>query len=257
MSLQSILEEIKKVKPHAEEDTNSGPIETLNTRRGRKSQALESLKRLKRDYQEQLLQNTVFIVATGTQSQEFVRLAKEEFNLFTADSDAFYQDLANRVPEVLYKGKQGVSNVFDVLGRHLEDKMGELDVDAYNQLLFRQAYAQQIDSVEQFKELIKLAVNLQIGAEVVGIHAIASLVDLAIEKNHTDKITPVVLSSQDEQFVLHMMKDLPRLKSRTFLVIAGEASAQLKTVDESTIIEDTTKGAVKAALKKINNSLKK
>lgn len=42
MSLQDTLTEIKRLKPFAEEDTNVGPLETLNGRRGRKSQAIES-----------------------------------------------------------------------------------------------------------------------------------------------------------------------------------------------------------------------
>lgn len=257
MSLQNVLAEIKKVKPFAEEDTNVGAPETLNARRGRKNQAIEQLKRLKRDYKQELMQNTVFIITTGSGREEFTKLATEDFGLFSADPEAFYKDLASRVPEVLYKGKEGVSNIFDVVGRHLEDKMGELDVNAYNQLLFKAGYAQRINSVDEFAQLIKTAVNQQIGSEIAGIQAIASLVDTAIEKNHADRVTPVILSTGDEVFVNQLLNDLGRLTSRVFLSVTGDASDVLKNLDGAIVLSEATKTAVGTALKNIKKSIKK
>lgn len=257
MSLQTTLEEIKKVKPFAEEDTNSGPVETLNARRGRKSQAIESLKRLKRQYKQDLLLNSVFIIATGSERADFTKLATEEFGVFSADPEQFYQDLAKRVPPTLYLGKQGVSNIFDVLGRHLEDKMNELDINEYNQLLFKAEYAQQIDSLDQFTSLIKKAINKQIGSEIAGIQAINSLVDTAIDKNHSDKITPIILSTGDEQLAQDLLNDLGRLTSRVFLSISGDASETLKTLDGAVILKDSNKSTVGNALKAMRKSIRK
>lgn len=256
MSLQSVLAEIKKVKEFADEDTNVGAPETLNARRGRKAQAIEQLKRLKRDYRQQLMQNTVFVIATGAGRDEFTKFA-EDFGMFSVDPEAFYKDLASRVPEVLYKGKEGVSNIFDVLGRHLEDKMMELDVNSYNQLLFKQGYAKQVNSVEEFTQLVKTAINQQIGSEIVGIQAVASLTDLAIEKNHQDKIIPVILSTGDEGFALQLLGDLGRLSTKAFLAVTGEASDKLKSVDEAIILSEATKTAVSTTLKNIKKNLKK
>lgn len=257
MSLQSVLAEIKKVKPFAEEDVSTGPMETLNARRGRKTQSIEQLKRLKREYKQELLQNTVFIISTGSGRDEFTKTATEEFGLFSADPETFYRDLAGRVPEVLYKGKEGVSNIFDVLGRHLEDKMMELDVNAYNQLLFKAPYAKQINSADEFTQLVKTAVNEQIGAEIAGIQAIDSLVETAIEKNHADKITPIVLSTNDEAFALSMLEDLGRLTTRVFLSVTGKANKTLKSVDGALLLKDASKENVESALKQMKQSLKK
>ncbi|NJO48278.1 MAG: hypothetical protein HC840_01020 [Leptolyngbyaceae cyanobacterium RM2_2_4] len=257
MSLQNVLAEIKRIKPFAEEDVNSGPVETLNARRGRKTQSIEQLKRLKREYQQNLMQNTVFIISTGSGRDEFTKTATEEFGLFSADPDAFYSDLAKRVPESLYKGKEGVSNIFEVLGRHLEDKMMELDINEYNQLIFKAEYAKQINSVEEFTQLIKSAINKQIGAEITGIQAITSLVDQAIEKNHADKITPVVLSTGDEAFALDLLRDLERLTTRVFLSVTGKSTKTLKSVDGALILKDASKENVEVALKEMRKNLKK
>lgn len=257
MSLQSVLTEIKKVKPFAEEDTSTGEPATLNARRGRKNQAIEQLKRLKRDYKQQLMLNTVFIVSVGSEREEFAKIASEDFGLFVADPEAFYKDLAGRVAPVLYLGKEGVSNIFDVLGRHLEDKMMELDINAYNQLLFKAGYAQKINSQEEFTQLVKKAINDQIGSEIAGIQAIESLVDQAIEKNHADKITPVVLTTGDIEFAMSLVKDLLRLSTNVFLTVTGESDKNLKSSEGVLVLKDSTKKSVEQALKQIRKESKK
>lgn len=256
MSLQTVLAEIKKVKVFADEDTNTGEPSTLNARRGRKNQAIEQLKRLKRDYKQELLQNTVFIVTTGSEREEFAKTSSE-LGLFVADPEAFYKDLASRVPEVLYKGKEGVSNIFDVLGRHLEDKMMELDINEYNQLLFKAQYAQKIEDVNDFAQLIKKAINDQIGSEIAGVQAIDSLVDEAIERSHADRYTPVVLATDDEQFALQLSRDLERLTTRVFVAVAGEGNETLKNLDGALILGDASKESVKAAIKEMRKNLRK
>lgn len=257
MSLQSVLAEIKRLKPLAEEDVNSGPIETLNGRRGRKAQSIEQLKRLKREYQQSLIQNTVFIISTGSGRADFEKQSTDNFGVFSADPEQFYSDLAKRVPPVLYLGKDGVSNIFDVLGRHLEDKMVELDINEYNQLLFKAEYSRKINSTEEFTQLIKSAINKQIGSEIAGIQAITSLVDTAIEKNHADKITPVVLSTGDEKFALDLLRDLERLTTRVFLAVTGDASPALKNVEGALLLEEANKTSVGNALKTMRKNLKK
>lgn len=257
MSLQTTLAEIKKIKPFADEDVNGGPPETLNARRGRKSQSIESLKRLKRQYQQELLLNSVFIIATGSGRDEFTKSATEEFGLFSADPEQFYADLAKRVPETLYMGKTNVSNIFEIVGRHLEDKMMELDINEYNQLLFKAEHAKQINSLAEFQSLIKNAINKQIGSEIAGIQAISSLVDAAIAKNHADKITPIVLNTADEQLAQDLLRDLSRLTSRVFLSVTGKGSKTLKSIEGALILKDGTKENVENALKEMRKNLKK
>lgn len=256
MTLKTVIDEIKKVKVFADEDTNGGEPSTLNARRGRKNQAIEQLKRLKRDYKQELMQNTVFIIATGSEREEFAK-SSAELGLFVCDPEAFYKDLAGRVPEALYKGKEGVSNIFDVLGRHLEDKMMELDINEYNQLLFKAQYAQKIDNVEDFAQLIKKAINDQIGSEIAGVQAIDSLVDSAIERSHADKYTPVVLATNDEAFALQLSRDLERLTTRVFMAVAGEGNETLKNLEGALILNDASKESVKAAIKEMRKNLKK
>lgn len=257
MSLKTVLEEIKRLKPLAEADTNSGPVETLNGRRGRKAQSIEALKRLKREYKSELMQNSVFIISTGEGREGFEKQGVENFGLFATDPDTFYRDLAKRVSPSLYLKKDGVSNIFDVLGRHLEDKMMELDINEYNQLIFKGEYAKKVNSVEEFTQIVKSAINKQIGSEITGIQAIESLVDTAIEKSHADNITPIILSTGDTQFAQALLRDLGRLTAKVFLAVTGNAPAELKDSPGALVLEEPTKTAVGNALKTMRKSLRK
>lgn len=258
MSLEKILNEIKLIKPFVTEDVDSGPAETLNARRGRKFQAMEQLKRLKREYRLSLLDTAVFIITTGNEKEEFQRIATENCGCFSADPEEFYKDLANRVHPTLYLGKEGISNIFDVLGRHLEDKMIELDIIEYNQLFFRQEFNKKIETTQDFVEMIKKTINTQIGAEIIGIQAVTSLVDKALEREHSFNITPIVLSTSDERLIGDMTKDLQKLTKRIFVVSAGEdVSEVVKTIEDSMIVKELTKENVDKVFKSIKKMIKK
>lgn len=257
MSLETTIKAIKEAKPFAEENIETGPMETMGGRRGRKIQAIEQLKMLKRQYRTDLLTSAVFIIVAGSARSDFEKVATEKFGLFSADPDEFYKDLANRVSPSLYLGKESVSNLFDVLGRHLEDKMNELDVNEYNQLIFKAEYVQNITSPEEFTTLAKRAINKQLGAEIVGVQAVTSILDKAIENEHSAKTTSIVLSTGDEALALSLVQDLERITSRIFLVVAGKGSKTLKGVQESISVKDATEDTVKSTLDTIKSALKR
>lgn len=256
MSLSEVLEEIKRVRPYAEGNVEELPRETLNARRGRKAQAVESLKRLNSEYADFLRKTAAFVLVVGSKREEFTKLATENFKCFSADPDFFYSDLAGRIPQSLYLGKEGMSNVFDVLGRHLYDKAVELGLGEINQIIFRQEYRRHIATKEEFLALVKQAVNEQVGSEIVGYQAIDNLTNVAIDKNHNAKITPILLTTGDEKFALTVVRDLNKISTRTFIVAAGEVSAAVHGSGTFTLEEPTNEN-VKKTLKNISSTLKK
>jgi len=254
MSLSTLLEEIKKARPFAEENVEEGARETLNARRGRKAQNIELMKRLKSQYASELRSTAAFVLVVGSKRKEFTEAA-EGFKCFVADPEYFYSDLAKRVPTSLYLGKEGMSNIFDILGRHLEDKAHELDIVGYPQLIFRQEYRSHISNQEEFLALVKRAINEQVGGEVVGIQSIKNLTDVAIDKNHAAKVTPILLPTGDELFALTVAEALEKISTRVFIVAAGETK---ETYTEGVlVVKEPTSDSVKKTLKTISNSLKK
>lgn len=257
MSLETTIKELKELKPFAEENVEEGPVETLSGRRGRKNQAIERLKFLRRQYTADLLDSAIFIIVCGSKRTEFETIAtSEKFGLFSTDPETFYKDLANRVHPTIYGNNSSPSNLFDVLGRHLEDKMNELDLNEYNQMIFKDKYIKVIKNPEEFVTLLKVAINEQIGAEIVGIQAISSIADKAIEVEHSTKTTPIVLNTQDEKLALDLVRDLERLTKRVFLVTVGKTSKELKGVEDSTVLKEATEESVTSTLTQINKLIK-
>lgn len=258
MALSNVMEEIKRVKPFTTEDVDSGPRETMAGRRGRKSQAIEQMKQFKRTYRLELLQSAAFIVVTGSSKDAFQHIATEKFECFSASPTAFYEDLASRIPESLYKGKDSMVNLFDIVGRHLEDKAMELDLNEYNQLIFKQEHYVSIKDKNDLVQLLKGAVNAQMGSEIVGIQAVTSLVDIAIAKEHTAKVTPIILATDDESLALNLESSLRRLNPRgVFLVVAGKGTKSLRAVPGVIAIKEPNEESVEQALKQISGQVKK
>lgn len=258
MSLETIIKEMKTLQPFAAEDTEVGPPETMNGRRGRKNQAIQRLSDLRREYSENLLQSAVFIIVAGGKRQEFSDIATgEKFGLYSSDPESFYQDLANRVPQVLYTKNASPSNLFDILGRHLEDKMRELGIESYNQLIFKEKYISAVGTAEEFAQVVKAAVNEQIGSEIVGIQAANSIVEKALENNHAAKTTPIILSTGDNNLALLLASDLGRITQRVFVVNAGKSTKELRAVEEALNLKEVSEDSVMATLDTIKASIRK
>lgn len=259
MSLSSVLEEIKKIKPFVDEDVDSGPVETLQARRGRKKQAIESMKRLRREYGQDLLRSSMFLVVVGGSKDDFVNITSEKYQVMSTDPETFYKDLSNRVPSVLYLGKETISSTFSVLTRHLEDKANELDLSSYPQVIYKNTYGEKINSEEEFKDLVKKIINEQMGSEIVGIQAISSLIDTAIEKNHKNKVTPITLATNDVELASYLMKDLSRVSTRVMLVVAGKANKSVRELAKSEgnvlTLKEVNEETVKEALNKLKKVL--
>lgn len=228
MTLEQIVKEIKQLRPFAEENVEVGPKETLSGRRGRKSQAIDRLTTLVREYKQELLRSAIFIVVSGSLKQEFVDTSVANYDCLAADPEEFYNDLASRIPSTLYLGKEGLSNVFDVIGRHLEDKAMQLDLSSYPQIIFKQQYSRALNSKEDFTSLVKEAINEQMGAEIVGIQAVASITKGAIEKGHKEVFTPILLATDDDNLTKALLKDLRRLTHRVLLVGTGKVSKEVR-----------------------------
>ncbi len=251
MSLQKTLEQIKVLKPIAEENINDGPRETYSGREGRKRNAVSQLKDLKEQYIAELRLSAVFILVAGSAKDQFAETAKTEFKCFTADPEGFYKDLADRLPVTLYNQKTPPSNLFDIMGRHLEDKAQEMQIVGYPQMVFHSKYQKACNGKEDFKNLIKEAINDQVGSEIAGLHVIRSLVDEAIQAEHGGKITPIILATDDEKLALDLKGTLSRIGSRAFLVAAGKGAKTVRSTEGTFTVKEVSKESVETTLTNI------
>ncbi len=257
MSLTKILEEIKVNQAFADASLENEPRETYTARAGRKQRALESLKDLKGQYRTELRKNTMFIVVVGANKDAFTSTATENFGLFSADPTELYNDVAARINPALYQGNFSTQDVFEILGRYLEDKAMELGVVEYPQPIFRQEYRRNITSKQDVVQLITDVINGQVGSELAGLQALYSITNKAVERNHDSKTTPILLATDNEKLALDLLSGLPRLTKSVYLVVAGKASKTLKNVPGSLYVKEVDKESVEQTLTNIKNLNKK
>lgn len=251
MSLSKVIDEIKKYKQVSEQDLSAGPRETYAGREGMKRNALERIRDLKERYIDELRLSALFILVSGSGRDQFAETAKTEFKCFTADPEGFYKDLANRLPEQLYTQKTPPSNLFDIMGRHLEDKANEMKIIGYPQLIMKAKYLKHIDGKEDFKNLIKEAINEQVGSEISGLHVIRAIADEAIKSEHGSRLTPIILATDDEKLALDLKSTLGRIGSRAFLVAAGKGAKTVRSTEGCFTVKEIDKESVENILTNI------
>jgi hypothetical protein len=251
MALNKILEQLKANRVYAEEDVSQGNPSTQANRIGRKNAAREEVKRLKEDYITELRLSSAFILVTGSAKEEFLNLATSEFGCFSTDPEGFYNGLANEVSPTLYANKSGSVSLFEILGRHLEDKAYDLQIVGYPQLLYKQEYNRMLKTKEDLKNLIKESVNDQVGPEIAGLHMIRAISDEAIKRDHANKITPIILATDDEKLILDLVGSLGRIGSRGFMVVAGKGSKAIRSTEGAFTVKEVSAENVKNILTQV------
>ncbi len=258
MSLSNLLKEIESNQVNANIDLNDKkkvPPATYGGHKGLKVAAIENIRRLKIDYRNKLLSSTVFIVVTGPAKDEFAQLASNEtFGCFSADPDALFKEMTSKIDPTLF-GREGVNHLFGIASRVLEDKANELDITSYPMLMFNEKYNKAVRKAEELVPLLRAAVVDQVGSELVGLNAIYSLVDQAIEKKHEAEVTPVVFNTSDEAFALDLSKNLKRLSKSVFLVVAGKLPKTLVKLDGVIPVKTVNEESVGQALSSIRSKV--
>jgi len=249
MSLEAILEEIKKEKVVAEQDLDLVSPMVLYVKKGQVNSAKERLEKLYIDYKNQILRQSIFILVTGQDSETFASIANESFKCFTLDTETFYKEIANEISPQLYEGKNINSSVFDVVNNVLEDRMKNLDVMSYNFLTFDSKYSRMINSKPELVEVLKNAINDQVGGEVIGLDALEKVSKEAVNSDYKSKIVPILLYTKDEGLVSSISDDLRRVNPRVVRVSAGKVNNP--DLNVLTNIKEVTEETVGKALKEI------
>ena len=259
MSLSRILDEINQQKEIAQQDLNVISPKALPYKKGQVNSAKQKLENLYVDYKNEVLKSAVFILVTGSESEKFASIAEEKFKCFSVDGKAMFKDILNKVNPQLYKNKKINSFVFEVFGNILEEKMKALDVKAYNQLIFDTKYSRVVKDEKEMLDVVALAVTDIVGSEVVGLDALERVTQKAVNKNYKSKIVPILVHSQDEDFIASITEGLKRLNPKVVRVSAGATQTDLKTkisleeVDEKNVEETLKTIALNAQGEKVWN----
>jgi len=265
MNLSNILNELEKNRPNADLELQTGNPSTYGARLGIKRAATEAVKRLTIDYRNELLTSAVFIVTTGKDRDQFNELASSDvFGCFSSDPTSLFKELTSKIDTKLY-GRESTRALFGMVANALWDKAIDLDIAQYDPLSFNEKYNRGVANVEELTDLVKSAFLDQVGSEMVGINAVHSIAQNAIDKKHTGSTTPVILSTSEEKFALDLYQNLKRhrlpdgtyrgLSDKVFLVVAGKGSTNLKGAKDSILVKNVSEETVGEALATVRNKL--
>lgn len=255
MNLASIINEIETLKPAAEMDTTAGPPETSVGRVGIKRNAVERTKQLKGDYQTHLKNSSVFIVVVGSTRNAFCEAASEEqYGAFSVDADDLYKSMIAKLNPAVF-GSERTGFIFNALANHLYDRAMELGISSYNHLQYNNRYSAYVTTPEELLPIVRMAVNEQVGSELVGLHSLSLITNLAIAKKHTAEVTPILLNVSDDTFALDLYQNLKRLTSKVFLVASGKTSRELLTTAGAVTVKNVNDESVEKALDSIRNKI--
>ena len=190
------------------------------------------------------------LLVTGSKAEEFCDLAQSEGNMFLANADNLYEDLASRIPETLYKRGTRTGALIDILSRHLEDKANELDIASYPALIHKTKYDQNIDSKDKMLAHSKTLLNEEVGCELVGYDVLEQVTRQAVNEMFDGKVLPVVVLLKDDSIVGKIVEGLKSVGTVS-AVLAGEGEAP----KGSSKVSEVTKEQVFSVLKKMQKQV--
>ncbi len=248
MGLKDILQEIDDKKKVISQDLSQVNIRARTYKVGQINSAKERLETLYVNYKNELLNNSVFILATGKNAQKFVEVGVKDFGCFAMDAKQLYKDIAEEISPQLYLNKTISSSVFDVINNVIETKMQMLDVISYNTVLFSVKYQRVVKSKEEFIDVIKDAMNDEIGSEAVGLYALENISKKAVNEGYKSRLVPIILHTDDESLIEEINKNIRKTTPRAVIVTAGKTKTSF---DSPILLDKATKAGVEEALKQI------
>lgn len=220
--LEELLEEINKQKKDASIDIDAVDPRVREHTKGRVRRAKDQLEQLYVQYKNEILRRSVFILSTGQNAKAFANIAEEEYKCFKIDGDSFYKDIVDQLHPDLYEGKTVNSSVFEVLNNLLEDRMKNLDVISYNSLMFDTRYQRTVKDKNEMIQVAREAITDVIGGEVLGLDALERVSQEAVNKEYKSKMVPIVIYSEDEEFVKKASEQVKNLTTKVFVVNSKE-----------------------------------
>lgn len=257
-SLESIVKLMEEKTKLANEEKALNEINNPYLKRNKKGQitrAKEDLKELEIQYRSEVKNRAVFILVTGSQYENFSKMAEEEFGCFSINAEEFYKDIVEKIPSRLYTNYISSPSLFDHIASNFENRAIDIGIVGYTALIFESKYKKLLKNKEDALELVKQAFNDKVGSEVVGLDAIDKITPKAIKEQFIGKTVPIVLYSKDESLIKTLSKDLKRISNNVFIISAG--SKITKEIKDNSLIAIKTvdKENLEKSLLKIKENL--
>lgn len=246
-----LIEEIKQQRKFASDNLSDATPQTMNSRIGRKRHAAMRLDELFFEYRKLFRDRVFAIIAIGEQVEEFEKISSSIAGLISLEYDSLFNQIASKIDKRLLEKGESSGYVLEVASRYLEDTALELGVMSYNQIIYKDKYSGKISTTEEAAELIKRAINEQVGEDLAALFVVDHAIRLAFELDLESKTHPILVKVKNEKDLQSLLLGLKKLGNRSMVVSAGnspvEAEFKTEEVSEKTVLE---------TLKKIKKKLK-
>jgi hypothetical protein len=115
--------------------------------------------------------------------------------------------------------------------------------------MYNAKYARVLDNENELVDLLKRAVCDIVGPEVIGLDALERVTSEAVNKGYKSKLVPILVHSNDEEFVNSLSQPFRTLNPRVVRVAAGDVESE--NLNPLVSIEEVNEDNVGNALKEI------
>jgi hypothetical protein len=249
--LTGILQKIKEHKAILNVEVEDGSPTSRNMR-DKQSNAKIRLEELTLAYRNSLVDRTVFIVLYGKGATELSQVAEKEFGSYAADAEQSISRIVSEIPESQYLNKNGNAALIEAVTHAIEGLANEAGINSYPQPVFKSSeHGRRISSKEDMHGLVKHILAINVGSEMVAIHAVTATHSKAMDTDFDGRVYPVVLHTEDETYAKILVDDITNRLERQVFTIATEETAP---IDKETLV---LKKNDKTSLKSVFTAIKK
>ncbi len=251
--LSAIMEEIKKLRAKAGADVLTANNMAQN-HMARKRTAQLRLPDLVRDYRTALSSHILPIIVTGSEASQFAATAKEKTGTAAVDGEAVYAEILSRLPKEVIG--MAPKNVSELISRHFSDIAGESGILSYPAINHKSSKGFVVNNTSDLEKFVKKTINSSLGVEISPIFSLRAIAEQALEAEFSGNLFPVLVVVKDESLVDSLVSAYSKLSGASFLLTAGDVSANLNS-EVLAKTSETDEEQVLKALTKVKNKMKK
>jgi hypothetical protein len=215
MELKDIVKKIDDIKAVAQMTPTQNP-RTYNMQLGKIRRAQEDLNLLLEDYRQEVRRKVVFILPAGAGAEKFTQIASE--GCFSLDAKELFNKISDKISPVLYGNQPFNASTLDTAMSYFAELADTIGITSYPQVIFKAKYAKKLGSKQDLSESLKESMSESIGSDIVGHYSVHAVAQLAINEKFAGKVVPVVLHSDDAEFIQQLSESLKNITKNVFLV---------------------------------------
>jgi hypothetical protein len=243
MDFKELLTKTKEAKERASVEPSVDP-RSRNASLGQIRRAKEDLLGLMADYKNEVKRRIVFILPVGEGVDKFTETSVKDFGCFAIDAEGPYKDSIANINPALFSQSIFTPAILDTVNNYFQDVADEIGLISYPMVTYKNTYTKMLNNKQDLLEVVKLAFNEQIGAELVGHYAIQKAAVMGLEEEFAGKIMPVILSTNDTKLIEALSENLKIITNNIFVVETNEKTTAKEIEKTFMNIKKTIKNVV-------------